>query len=408
MNKILEQLSSYGVVPVVVVNKKPKAIINTSAPAQGICETSYDLSANSVTGYNGKWTVEGTAGAYFGTDKATSATTANVKAENLQFGENKFRWTLTLDGNTNCEDHAEIIIKNDAAGDPEIVTTTEYTCNGTVELQAATPHAGVTGPWECKTATIDPADSKNAVVEIRGGTGGDEACIFAGDLFRMYSRFCEKKGWKIDIVDFNEGTAGGYKAITFNVTGEKAYGLMKYESGVHRVQRVPATETQGRLQTSTAAVVVLPEAEEFDVELNMADVRKDTFCASGPGGQCVNTTYSAVRLTHIPTGIVVSCQDQKSQIKNLEKAMVVLRTRLYEREYNKYMEEMSSKRKTLVATGDRSEKIRTYNYPQSRVTDHRIGYSIHSLPAFMDGDIEGMIEALQLAENAEKLKESVG
>lgn len=254
----------------------------------------------------------------------------------------------------------------------------------------------------------DPADSKNAVVEIRGGTGGDEANIFAGDLFRMYSRFCEKKGWKVEVLDFNEGTAGGYKAISFNVTGEKAYGLMKYESGVHRVQRVPATETQGRLQTSTAAVVVLPEAEEFDVELNMSDVRKDTFCASGPGGQCVNTTYSAVRLTHIPTGIVVSCQDQKSQIKNLEKAIVVLRTRLYEREYNKYMEEMSSKRKTLVATGDRSEKVRTYNYPQSRVTDHRIGYSIHSLPAFMDGDIEDMIEQLQLAENAEKLKESVG
>ena len=254
----------------------------------------------------------------------------------------------------------------------------------------------------------DPADSKNAVVEIRGGTGGDEANIFAGDLFRMYSRFCEKKGWKVEILDFNEGAAGGYKAISFNIIGEKAYGLMKYESGVHRVQRVPATETQGRLQTSTAAVVVLPEAEEFDVELNMSDVRKDTFCASGPGGQCVNTTYSAVRLTHIPTGIVVSCQDQKSQIKNLEKAIVVLRTRLYEREYNKYMEEMSSKRKTLVATGDRSEKVRTYNYPQSRVTDHRIGYSIHSLPAFMDGDIEGMIEQLQLAENAEKLKESVG
>lgn len=254
----------------------------------------------------------------------------------------------------------------------------------------------------------DPADSKNAVVEIRGGTGGDEACIFAGDLFRMYTRFCEKKGWKTDIVDFNEGTAGGYKSITFNITGEKAYGLMKYESGVHRVQRVPATETQGRLQTSTAAVVVLPEAEEFDVELNMGDVRKDTFCASGPGGQCVNTTYSAVRLTHIPTGIVVSCQDQKSQIKNLEKAIVVLRTRLYEREYNKYMEEMSSKRKTLVATGDRSEKVRTYNYPQSRVTDHRIGYTMYNLPAFMDGDIEGLIEALQLAENAEKLKEAVG
>ena len=254
----------------------------------------------------------------------------------------------------------------------------------------------------------DTTDSKNAVVEIRGGTGGDEACIFAGDLFRMYTRFCEKKHWKVDIVDFNEGTAGGYKDITFNVTGDGVYGLLKYESGVHRVQRVPATETQGRVHTSAAGVVVLPEAEEFDVELNMADVRKDTFCASGPGGQCVNTTYSAVRLTHIPTGIVVSCQDQKSQIKNLEKALVVLRTRLYEREYNKYMEEMSSKRKTMVATGDRSEKVRTYNYPQSRVTDHRIGYTMHNLAAFMDGDIEDLIEALQLAENAEKLKASVG
>lgn len=254
----------------------------------------------------------------------------------------------------------------------------------------------------------DPQDSKNAVVEIRGGTGGDEACLFAGDLFRMYTRFCEKKGWKIDVVEFNEGTAGGYKDITFNVTGEKVYGLLKYESGVHRVQRVPATETQGRVHTSAAAVVVLPEAEEFDVELKMSDVRKDTFCASGPGGQCVNTTYSAVRLTHIPTGIVVSCQDQKSQIKNLEKALVVLRTRLYEREYNKYMEEMSSKRKTLVATGDRSEKVRTYNYPQSRVTDHRINYTMYNLSAFMYGDIEALIEALQLAENAEKLKETVG
>lgn len=254
----------------------------------------------------------------------------------------------------------------------------------------------------------DPQDSKNAVVEIRGGTGGDEACLFAGDLFRMYSRYCEKMHWKIDIVDFNEGTAGGYKDITFNVSGEKVYGTLKYESGVHRVQRVPATETQGRVHTSAAAVVVLPEAEEFDVELNMSDVRKDTFCASGPGGQCVNTTYSAVRLTHIPTGIVVSCQDQKSQIKNLEKALVVLRTRLYEREYNKYMEEMSSKRKTLVATGDRSEKIRTYNYPQSRVTDHRIGYTMYNLAAFMDGDIQDLVDAIQLAENAEKLKAAVG
>ncbi|MBQ3581258.1 MAG: peptide chain release factor 1 [Bacteroidales bacterium] len=254
----------------------------------------------------------------------------------------------------------------------------------------------------------DPQDSKNAVVEIRGGTGGDEACLFAGDLFRMYTRYCEKRHWKIEIVDFNEGTAGGYKDITFNVTGEKVYGTLKYESGVHRVQRVPATETQGRVHTSAAAVVVLPEAEEFDVDLNMADVRIDTFCASGPGGQCVNTTYSAVRLTHIPTGIVVSCQDQKSQIKNKEKAIMVLRTRLYEREYNKYMEEMSSKRKTLVATGDRSEKVRTYNYPQSRVTDHRIGYTMYNLPAFMDGDIQDLIDAIQLAENAEKLKEAVG
>ena len=254
----------------------------------------------------------------------------------------------------------------------------------------------------------DPQDSKNAVVEIRGGTGGDEACLFAGDLFRMYTRFCEKKHWKVEVTDFNEGTSGGYKDITFTVSGDGVYGLLKYESGVHRVQRVPATETQGRIHTSAAGVVVLPEAEEFDVELNPADIKKEIFCASGPGGQSVNTTYSAVRLTHVPTGIVVSMQDQKSQIKNMEKAMALLRTRLYEREYNKYMEEMSSKRKTMVATGDRSEKVRTYNYPQSRVTDHRIGWSMHNLPAFMDGDIEECIEALQLAENAEKLKASVG
>ena len=252
----------------------------------------------------------------------------------------------------------------------------------------------------------DPQDAKNAVVEIRGGTGGDEANLFAGDLFRMYSRFCEKHHFKVEIVSFNEGTAGGYKDITFNVTGENVYGTLKYESGVHRVQRVPATETQGRIHTSAAAVVVLPEAEELDVELNMSDVRKETFCASGPGGQCVNTTYSAVRLTHIPTGIVVSMQDQKSQIKNMEKALMVLRTRLYEREYQKKMEEMSKTRKTLVATGDRSEKIRTYNYPQSRVTDHRVGYTMYNLPAFMDGEIEGCLEALQLAENAQRLSEA--
>jgi peptide chain release factor 1 len=224
----------------------------------------------------------------------------------------------------------------------------------------------------------------------------------------MYSAFAISKGWKIEYIDSNDTELGGYQKLVFSIEGKGAYSCFKYESGVHRVQRVPATETQGRVHTSAAGVVVLPEAEEFDVELNMADVKKETFCASGPGGQCVNTTYSAVRLTHIPTGIVVSMQDQKSQIKNMEKALSLLRTRLYEREYNKYMEEMSTKRKTMVATGDRSEKVRTYNYPQSRVTDHRIGYTMYNLPAFMDGDIEDLIDALQLAENAEKLKESVG
>ncbi|MBO7540289.1 MAG: PCRF domain-containing protein, partial [Bacteroidales bacterium] len=219
---------------------------------------------------------------------------------------------------------------------------------------------------------------------------------------------CEKRNWKIEVVDYTEGTAGGYKEIVFNVIGDGVYGVMKYESGVHRVQRVPQTETQGRVHTSAASVVVLPEAEEFDVELKQSDIKKEIFCASGPGGQSVNTTYSAVRLTHIPTGIVVSCQDQKSQIKNMEKALVVMRTRLFEREYNKYLEEMSSKRKTMVSTGDRSAKIRTYNYPQSRVTDHRINYTMYNLSAFMDGDIQDLIDALQLAENAERLKEAVG
>lgn len=253
----------------------------------------------------------------------------------------------------------------------------------------------------------DPQDSKNAVFEIRAGSGGDEASIFAGDLIRMYIKFFEKKGWKFDIVDSTEGTAGGYKEIILNVKGEGVYGQMKYESGVHRVQRVPQTETQGRVHTSAASVVVLPEAEEFDVDLKQSDIRKDTFCSSGPGGQSVNTTYSAIRLTHIPTGITVSCQDQKSQIKNLEKAMVVLRTRLFELEYNKYLEEMSSKRKTMVSTGDRSAKIRTYNYPQSRVSDHRINFTMYNLTSFMDGDLQEILDALQLAENAERLKEAV-
>ena len=252
----------------------------------------------------------------------------------------------------------------------------------------------------------DPDDSKNAMVEIRGGTGGDEAAIFAGDLFRMYQHFCDKKGWKIDVVSMTEGTVGGYKEIVFTIIGEGAYGIMKYESGVHRVQRVPQTEAQGRVHTSAASVVVLPEAGEFDVELKMSDIRKDTYCASGPGGQCVNTTYSAVRLTHIPSGIVVAIQDEKNQIRNLEKAMSVLRTRLFEREYQKYLDEIASKRKTMVSTGDRSAKIRTYNYPQSRVTDHRINWTMYNLPVFMDGDIQECIDRLTVAENAERLKES--
>jgi len=253
----------------------------------------------------------------------------------------------------------------------------------------------------------DPEDGKNAVVEIRAGTGGDEASIFAGDLFRMYNKYSETKRWKVELVDCTEGTMGGYKEIIFNVSGEGVYGQMKYESGVHRVQRVPQTETQGRVHTSAATVAILPEADEFDVEVKQSDVRKDTFCSSGPGGQSVNTTYSAIRLTHVPSGIVVSCQDEKSQIKNFEKAMKVLRSRLYELEHQKYLDEISRKRKTMVSTGDRSAKIRTYNYPQSRVTDHRINMTLYNLPVVMDGDVQPLIDALQLAENAERLKEAV-
>jgi peptide chain release factor 1 len=253
----------------------------------------------------------------------------------------------------------------------------------------------------------DPQDDKNAIVEIRAGTGGDEAAIFAGDLYRMYLKFCEAKRWKTELVDMSEGTSGGFKEVIFNVSGDGVFGLMKYESGVHRVQRVPQTETQGRVHTSAATVAVLPEADEFDVELKPSDIRKETFCSSGPGGQSVNTTYSAVRLTHVPTGIVVSCQDQKSQIKNMEKAMKVLRTRLYDMEHKKYLDEIASKRKTMVSTGDRSAKIRTYNFPQGRMTDHRIGLTLYNLSATMDGDIQEIIDALQVAENAEKLKEGV-
>ncbi len=250
----------------------------------------------------------------------------------------------------------------------------------------------------------DPEDSKNAVMEIRAGTGGDEASIFAGDLFRMYTRYVESKGWRIELVDENEGTAGGFKEVVFNISGEDVYGTLKYESGVHRVQRVPQTETQGRVHTSAASVVVLPEAEEFDVEIHEKDIRKDTYCSSGPGGQSVNTTYSAVRLTHIPTGIVAQCQDQKSQIKNYEKALKVLRSRIFEIELAKRNEAEAGKRKSMVATGDRSAKIRTYNYPQGRVTDHRINLTLYNLSDVMNGDIGKIIEELQVAENAEKLK----
>ena len=252
----------------------------------------------------------------------------------------------------------------------------------------------------------DPQDSKNAIVEIRAGTGGDEASLFAGDLFRMYSYFAELRKWKLEVTSSSEGTVGGYKEIVFSLKGDGVYGIMKYESGVHRVQRVPQTETQGRVHTSAASVVVLPEAEEFDVELKMEDIRKDTYCSSGPGGQSVNTTYSAVRLTHIPSGIVVQCQDQKSQIKNFEKALIELRTRLYNIEYQKYLDGVSSQRKTMVSTGDRSAKIRTYNFPQGRVTDHRVNYTVDKLDAVLNGALDSFIEQLQIAENAERLRAS--
>jgi peptide chain release factor 1 len=252
----------------------------------------------------------------------------------------------------------------------------------------------------------DPEDDKNAVMEIRAGTGGDEASIFAGDLFRMYSKYFEERGWKVEINNVSEGTAGGFKEIVFSVSGEGVYGVMKYESGVHRVQRVPQTETQGRVHTSAASVVVLPEADEFDIDLRPEDIRKDTYCSSGPGGQSVNTTYSAIRLTHIPTGIVVTCQDEKSQIKNYDKALKELRTRLYNLEYQKYLDGVAHRRKTMVSTGDRSAKIRTYNYPQGRMTDHRINLTVYNLPYILDGNIQEILDKLQMAENAERLKES--
>ncbi|MCP1994739.1 peptide chain release factor 1 [Flavobacterium sp. HSC-61S13] len=251
----------------------------------------------------------------------------------------------------------------------------------------------------------DPEDAKNVMVEIRAGTGGDEASIFAGDLFRMYTKYCEGRGWRTSLVDSNDGTSGGFKEVIFEVTGDDVYGTLKFEAGVHRVQRVPQTETQGRVHTSAATVMVLPEAEEFDVQIDMNDVRIDYFCSSGPGGQSVNTTKSAVRMTHVPTGLVAQCQDEKSQHKNKDKALTVLRSRLYEMELAKKQEQDAKKRNSQVSSGDRSAKIRTYNYPQGRVTDHRIGLTLYDLDGVMNGNIHKVIEELQLVSNTEKLKE---
>ena len=250
----------------------------------------------------------------------------------------------------------------------------------------------------------DPEDAKNVVMEIRAGTGGDEASIFAGDLYRMYAKYCESKGWRTNVLDLSEGTSGGYKEIQFEVTGEDVYGTLKFEAGVHRVQRVPQTETQGRVHTSAATVMVLPEAEDFEVHIDPKDVRIDYFCSSGPGGQSVNTTYSAVRLTHIPTGLVAQCQDEKSQHKNKDKAFKVLRSRLYDLELAKKQEEDAAKRNSQVSSGDRSAKIRTYNYPQGRVTDHRIGLTLYDLQNIINGDVQKIIDELMLVENTEKLK----
>ncbi|MDB9782979.1 peptide chain release factor 1 [Winogradskyella sp.] len=252
----------------------------------------------------------------------------------------------------------------------------------------------------------DPEDTKNAVMEIRAGTGGDEASIFAGDLYRLYTKFCEGKGWQVSVVDYNEGTSGGFKEVIFEVNGEDVYGTLKYEAGVHRVQRVPQTETQGRVHTSAATVMVLPEAEEFDFQLDMSEVRIERTTSTGPGGQSVNTTYSAIKLHHEPTGMIVSCQDQKSSHKNLEKALKVLRSRLFDLELANKMEADSQKRKSMVSSGDRSAKIRTYNYPQGRVTDHRINLTLYDLGNIMDGDIQKIVDELHLVRNTEKLQEA--
>ena len=297
---------------------------------------------------------------------------------------------------SNIEEAKEIIVDGT---DPEMVEMAKMQME---EAKAQIPDL----EEEIKFLLIpkDPDDAKNIVMEIRAGAGGDEASIFAGDLYRMYTKYCESKGWKVDVVDFNDGTSGGFKEVIFEVSGEDVYGSMKFEAGVHRVQRVPQTETQGRVHTSAASVIVLPEAEEFDVQLDMTEVRIERTTSTGPGGQSVNTTYSAIKLHHEPTGMIVSCQDQKSSHKNLEKALKVLRSRLYEMELAKKQAADSEKRKSMVSSGDRSAKIRTYNYSQGRVTEHRIGLTLYDLSNIINGDIQKIITELMLAENTEKLK----
>jgi len=292
---------------------------------------------------------------------------------------------------------ARDILKNES--DPELKEMAKMELDELSDLQE---------PMEEKIKYLlipkDPNDNKNAIVEIRSGTGGDEASLFAGDLYRMYERFCQNNKWKTDVVEVMEGSVGGFNKVVFEVTGNNVYGVLKFESGVHRVQRVPDTESQGRVHTSAATVAVLPEADEVDVDLNMGDVRRDTFRASGAGGQHVNKTESAIRLTHIPTGIVVECQDGRSQHQNYDKALTVLRTRLYEKELAAHNSKIAAERKSLVSTGDRSAKIRTYNFPQSRVTDHRINLTMYNLPEVLGGQIQEIIDQLQMAENTEKLK----